>query len=70
MEVAEQYMMFLIASMTMIEKYDFIDKLLEKVGGLDVNTLPVSNNFKANFWRFSALCQLKNDRNANKSDLK
>jgi hypothetical protein len=49
-------MLFLIASMTMIEKYDFIDKLLEKVGGLDINTLPVSNNFKANFWRFSALC--------------
>jgi hypothetical protein len=60
-DFSEQFLLFLLASMLLVEKFDFMTILLSKAQiNLDenpdsLNRLPVSDNFKANMWRFSAI---------------
>jgi hypothetical protein len=64
-ETSEHFLLLLLANTLFIEKYDFLDNLLAQ-SNIDLsfttesmNDLPVSSNFKGNFWRMSALFLLR-----------
>ena len=57
----EEYLLLVISSSVMLGDFDFLERLLQATG-LDhesVSDLPLSDNFKGNFWRLTALIQYK-----------
>ena len=63
-ETMERFMLFVHASMILVERYDWLKLILAK-RGIDIvecpeqlDALPVSANFKGNCWRLSALSML------------
>jgi len=57
----EEYLLLVITSSVMLEDFDLLERLLH-AAGLDhesINDLPVSDNFKGNFWRLVALIQFR-----------
>jgi len=61
-------LLYLMASMVLVERYDFLHVLTSKLGiDIDeepecINDLPCTYNFKGNFWRLSAIFHLKDAR--------
>jgi len=74
-KTSEQFFLYLLSNMILVERYDFLDLLLEKLGhNIDeepdsINGLPCSYNFLGNFWRLSAICYLKEARKKTHSGL-
>ena len=73
-DIAESFLLFTIACMVLIGRYDWLSLVFEKLGidiVLDsdkINEFPCSNNFKANFWRLSALCMHYEIRNKSEEE--
>jgi len=65
-EIAEQFLLFTLANMFILKRYNFFQMFIEKLGiqiDLDpskINDLPASDNFKGNFWRLRAMYMIKN----------
>ena len=64
----EQLSLFVLVSLWMTKRFEAIAKLKAQTG-IDFdedpesfNQLPVTNNFKGNFWRLAALFALKNQK--------
>ena len=55
--VSEEFILYVMASMLMIRRYDFFDSLMEKIDDEQecLFSLPVSKNFLGNVWRLGAL---------------
>lgn len=67
-EIGENFLLFMLANMFLLKRYDFFQLFIAKLD-IDIdqdpsklNDLPVSDNFKGNFWRLRAMFMLKNLR--------